>query len=132
MHRLSVSVRAVSNLNNGEFYPDQIRQLLIEKQPSIKLIWIPGHSGITGNELADKAAKAALSAPLLTPPNLSSEDIKNYKEIIFKSKKKEYWNHTNEWYRKVNPQKYNTIEIFNSADHNSLQRNDQFMLTRLR
>jgi len=35
--------------------------LLVNPGNSITLIWIPGHTGIRGNELSDEAAKAALS-----------------------------------------------------------------------
>jgi len=35
---------------------------LVNAGNSITLIWIPGHTGIQGNERADEAAKAALSS----------------------------------------------------------------------
>lgn len=126
------TIDAVRNLNNNNYYPNQIRQMLIEKQPNVKLVWIPGHTGIPGNELADKAAKAATSAPLFVTPNLSQQDIKIQIKTLFNLKKREYWNRCNEWYRKVNSQKYNTIDIFKLANHNILHRKDQIILTRLR
>lgn len=36
---------------------------LIEEGKRIKLMWIPGHCGIAGNEAADSAAKSALLLP---------------------------------------------------------------------
>ena len=38
--------------------------------PAVETRWIPGHTGITGNEAADKLAKAALKE---LPPETSTE-----------------------------------------------------------
>jgi ribonuclease HI len=35
----------------------RIRELLDQEKGRVKLLWIPSHSGITGNERADEAAK---------------------------------------------------------------------------
>jgi ribonuclease HI len=38
----------------------QIRELLDQDKGKVKLMWIPSHSRITGNDRADEAAKNAL------------------------------------------------------------------------
>lgn len=58
--------------------------MLHEINKEVLLIWAPGHSGIVGNELADKAAKSALTLPIpaktiVTPSDLAlplKENIK--------------------------------------------------------
>ena len=44
------ALRSVLNVSNTGFYPSSIRTILIEKFPNLKLIWVPSHCGITGNE----------------------------------------------------------------------------------
>ena len=39
----------------------------ITQSKNLHLQWIPGHSGIPGNEVADRAAKLALNSPDITP-----------------------------------------------------------------
>jgi len=52
---------------------------------SVTLIWIPGHTGIWGNELADEAAKAALSSTVSTMKcpvsDFYPELTKHYREV---------------------------------------------------
>lgn len=126
------SLIAIKNPNNQQIYATLIRQFLIEKQPNIKLIWIPGHSGIVGNEIADKTAKTALNAPLITTPNFSQENINYYVKQSFKSLKSNYWNSTSEWYRKVNTNKSTVNEILIHTKNNNISRRDQIKLIRLR
>ena len=51
-----------------------IHQTLIDNETQVKFLWVPGHTGITGNETADRKAKEALSLPNITniPTNFHS------------------------------------------------------------
>jgi len=58
---------------------------LVSAGNSITLVWIPGHTGIRGNERADEAAKAALSSTLSSMKCPASDFIpeltKHYREV---------------------------------------------------
>ena len=51
-----------------------VHQTLVENGAQIQFLWVPGHSGIPGNERADEEAKAALALPNITdiPTNFHS------------------------------------------------------------
>jgi ribonuclease HI len=42
-----------------------LRKLLDEEREKVTLLWVPGHMGIPGNEIAGEEAKAALEDDLL-------------------------------------------------------------------
>lgn len=53
---------------------EMLQQLAVNR--SIKLIWLPGHSGIYGNEVADKLADRASSRPTVGPEPITAIDYK--------------------------------------------------------
>ena len=54
-----------------------LHQKLIENGAQIKFLWVPGHSGITGNERADESAKRALNLPNITPIPTNHHSIRS-------------------------------------------------------
>jgi len=64
------SLSAINNIKNAHNTNDiniQVQNLLQhekEKGNMVQLCWTPGHSGIIENEMADKAAKDAITSPL--------------------------------------------------------------------
>jgi ribonuclease HI len=46
-----------------------LRKLLEEERVKVTLLWVPGHTGIPGNEIAHEEAKAALENDLLATVN---------------------------------------------------------------
>jgi ribonuclease HI len=63
-------------------------------QKKLKIIWIPGHMDIEGNEYVDQEAKRAATDPtvrqLFRHPPLKSSRRKPFKEKTNKGKEKKY------------------------------------------
>ena len=53
------SMDAVKNISNNTHIITNIRDLLIKYPRKLKLMWVPGHANIKGNEFADRAAAEA-------------------------------------------------------------------------
>jgi ribonuclease HI len=58
----SLSTLTAINGSNHTKNPKRIklREMMDRNKKQIRLLWVPGHMGIPGNEQADKEAKAAL------------------------------------------------------------------------
>ncbi|XP_036340713.1 uncharacterized protein LOC118750085 [Rhagoletis pomonella] len=92
------SLKSISNLTNDNFYTNSIRNLLIKNNNKIKLIWVPGHTKITGNEIADTVAKSAHNLPLITTPNILYPDILRHIKDIFNRRHQELYDRTTNWH----------------------------------
>ncbi|KAI1004570.1 hypothetical protein K3495_g3648 [Podosphaera aphanis] len=73
----------------------------------VSIRWVPGHSGVEGNKLADLQAKKGASMTYLDPPEYSLASLKNWQEAREKESREEWW-------RENIPQSYSKLEI-NSA-----------------
>ena len=61
---------ALSNTEHTNFLVQEIQQLLIKSQKSFFFMWVKGHSGVLGNENADRLAKNATDNLAQAPPFL--------------------------------------------------------------
>lgn len=73
----SMSVfKAIQSSNENSHIISTIKQLLHKNTSRIKIMWIPGHSNISGNELADAAAKETIHYPTFLFRTYEMNDLK--------------------------------------------------------
>ncbi len=96
----------------------------LSKTKYIEFLWVPGHSGIRGNELADKAAKEALNLNI-TPTDRITADIKQHVQNLAYSEWQNTWNQSNSTMKNY---KHTTQRI----SSNLKIRKDQVVMSRLR
>lgn len=110
-HSIIISILNKSNASNKQY----------------NICWCPSHTGITGNERADRAAKNALTSEVETEIKLPREDIK----IKIKKKTRNKWQQI--WYN-TRHNKLRTIKETTKPLMTSYQSNRQWevKLTRLR
>jgi hypothetical protein len=58
----------------GNSKKTELKDLLKEEGSNLRLMWVPSHMGITGNERADKAAKDALDQNVETTIKVVKSD----------------------------------------------------------
>lgn len=89
--------------------------MINETYPKFKLIRIPGHAHIQGNEFADNTVKQTHPNPY--PHHWHTIDIKHFISYHSRSKHKETFQHTSTWHQSLNTNKSYTHKSLNlSAD----------------
>uniref|UniRef100_W8C2B6 RNA-directed DNA polymerase from mobile element jockey n=1 Tax=Ceratitis capitata TaxID=7213 RepID=W8C2B6_CERCA len=126
------ALKSISNPNNSEIYPSAIRSLLIKHIPKIRLLWVPGHSNITGNELADKTAKEAARLPLIFTQNFNIKDINSFLKHQLQNEHENLIPKSSNWYQQIYNKKHITDNYLKFIPQNSLTRLDQTKIIRLR
>ena len=96
------------------------------RNKKVKLLWIPGHSGITGNEKADEYAKRSLTLP--EPPDMScpAADILTHANTLFQKYLQRKWEIQNKYLHQIKPQ----LGYWHSSNQNN--RHKERLLARLR
>lgn len=124
------SLKSILNVNNNEYYSSMIRNFLIDNYPKVKLFWVPGHTGIPGNEFADMSARNSLLSPLILTENFNIRDINGYI--------REYYTHdyktalgTSDWYKEINLQNRTLFDYLRN-NIGQIKRSDQIKIIRLR
>ena len=98
------TLKSILNTSNAKWHIiDKIRDLLITHKNKLKLLWIPSHCNIKGNEFADQAANFANTAPLITENILEKTDLRNH--ILEKIKLNElrcWYQYNHHYYTNIN------------------------------
>ena len=97
------AIQAINNINHKDETISKIRNLLIQNQNKIKIMWVPSHVGILGNEKADEAAANASRRPLLFLHTFNKKDIKKNIKNHYQTKRRNSWVHRNNFYKSLNP-----------------------------
>jgi ribonuclease HI len=124
------SLQAIDALYSPHTLVQEIHSLLTSlasRDVTVVFCWVPGHVGIQGNELADRAAKAATEKDALDDDRLCANDLKNCFKSFFKKKFQTIWDQeTNNKLKEVK----NTINSWDSSIRST--RREEVVLTRLR
>ena len=81
----------------------KIRDKLIQFKNKLKLMWVPGHAGIPGNEMADNFAKNVSISPTFMSPISESKDLQRAIQSIIQQEKDSSWHMYSHTYKNVNP-----------------------------
>ena len=124
------SLQAIDALYSPHTLVQEIHSLLASlssRDVTVVFCWVPGHVGIQGNELADRAAKAASLKASVDNNKLTFNDLKNFFKASLKNKFQTIWD------QEMN-NKLREIKPFVSSWDSSIRscRREEVVLTRLR
>ena len=97
------SIEAIKNLRNWDNTIVEIRNICIKQPNKIRLMWVPGHAGISGNEFADIAANEAHITPNFHIYTSFHKDTFNFIKKEIQEQKNMKWNAYNHRYKDLNP-----------------------------
>ena len=96
------TIDAVQNIKNININISQIRDICIKHPNKLRLMWVPGHTGIEGNELADRIANEAHTSPCFVQYSAFEKDIVKAINFMLYQKQMDKWSNYNHRYAKIN------------------------------
>ena len=121
------SIQGITKYNNNSPLVIKILEKMKESNKIFTLCWVPSHTGVRGNEEADRAAVSVATHGATVNCAIPRSDYKSYIKQVVRSKWKEEW-------RNVGNNKLRTIKENVEPFKTSYNRNRQWerKLTRLR
>jgi hypothetical protein len=104
----------------------ELKDLLAEERANLKIMWIPIHVGIGGNERADRAAKDALEQEVATGHKLGKLDYCRWVKDELKRKRQ------NEWSNSGNTMAATKPDVNRYRNTEGMPRRHQVLISRLR
>ena len=101
-------LNATLNISNHSKIITEIRDKMIRYKNKIKIMWIPGHSGIRGNENADLMANQAALMPTYIIPRAEKSDWLNFIKQSIRAKELSEWSTYTHRYTTINTNKVKT------------------------
>lgn len=96
------TVNAIRNIRNRSTFINKIRDNIIQGRTKLIILWIPGHSGIRGNELADRVARSVSTEPNIIPYSPPKNDSTRHINSHLEQKRKQSWAQYTHLYRNFN------------------------------
>uniref|UniRef100_W8C4N5 RNase H type-1 domain-containing protein n=1 Tax=Ceratitis capitata TaxID=7213 RepID=W8C4N5_CERCA len=97
------TISAILNQRNSTILIANIREMLYKYNNLIKVMWIPGHASIKGNEIADDRAKKAGNEPIHMFNFFTAKDIRSQVQSFLNSTLAREWSNYNHPYKNHNP-----------------------------
>ena len=121
------SVTSLMTVKKGSHYLIYkiAKTLMMLPKEKIILQWVPGHSGLMGNEEADSLAKQALLMQKISTNSLAIEELYQRAKRYYRA----------EWQRRWNSLKENTKSVtvdVGTLNFSNMERKEQIVLSRLR
>ena len=97
------TLKSVLNISNNNNIPSLIRTKLIQFPNKLKLMWVPGHVGIQGNDAADVLAKSVATRPTHISNIIETKDIKRALTAMSHEEYVNNWISYSHQYKTINP-----------------------------
>lgn len=77
------TIQSITNMSSTDSLTASIRKTLLQSNSRIKIMWVPSHVSIAGNEAADERVKLAAQEPLIVQNFISKRISPNWLKYTY-------------------------------------------------